>query len=257
MAKQFFTDDEQVIRLWDMEQVKDLMSRHSYCLSNDQRRKELNDLWVKLPQNRRTASLALNNGYYVGMDEISNYYVVQNNDLRYEQLKAYCDAHPEIEYNNHNLGIGIMNIHTLNTPVYYISEDGKTARYMGYDAGVYTVGHPDGSAKAYFIYGCVFADLLKENGEWKIWHLVMQHDHSIPAGKDYGDVPVRLGPGDDPYIEEFGEPTIKHTVYDPFLGWEYLYQDMPFPYYSYNDMRSYGPNGELGLKYYERERRGI
>lgn len=254
--KQFFTDDELVVRLWDMEQVKDTMSRHCYCLTNDQRRRELSELWVQKPQNRRTASLGLNNGYYVGMDEISNYYVVQNNELRYQQLQAYADADPSIQVNQYNLGLGIMNIHNSNTPVYYISEDGKTAKYMGYDCGIYTVGNPDGSAKAYYIFGLTFCDLIKEDGEWKIWHLTMQHDISVPAGKDFGKtVPVRLGPGDDPYVEEFGQPTIQRTVYDPFLGWEYLYQDMPHRFYTYNPMHGYGPEGNMGLKWYERERR--
>ena len=56
---------------------------------------------------------------------------------------------------------------------------------------------------------------------------------------------------------EFGEPTVKRTVYEPFFGWEYLYQDMPRPYYSYTDLRSYWPEGELGIPYYERERMEI
>ena len=254
--KAFFTDDELVERVWDMEQVKDLMSRHAYCLSGDQRRRELSELWVRKPQNRRTASLGLNNGFYVGMDEISNYYVVQNNELRYEQLKPYCQANPRLEFSNLNLGRGIMNIHTCGTPVYYIAEDGKTARYMCYDVGIYTVGKPDKTASAYFIFGMVYADLLKEDGQWKIWHLVMQHDHSIPAGKNYGEaVPVRLRPGDDPYAEEFGQPTIRRTVYDPFMGWEYMYQDMPRQYYSYNELEGYGPEGNMGIKWYDRERR--
>ena len=227
------------------------------ALFSEERRKELSDLWVRKPQNRRTASLGLNNGYYVGMDEISNYYVVQNNDLRYEQLKAYSDACPEIEYNNLNLNIGIMNLDSLNTPVIYIAEDGKTAKYMAYDVGIYTVGKPDGTADACFLFGIAYADLIKEDGEWKIWHLILQHDHSVPAGVPYSTIPSRLRPGDDPFIEEFGTPTIQREVHDTFLGWEYLYQDMPTPYYSYNDLRSYGPNGEMGLKFYERELRRI
>ena len=31
MAKQFFTDDELVERLWDYENVKQLMAKHFYC----------------------------------------------------------------------------------------------------------------------------------------------------------------------------------------------------------------------------------
>ena len=70
MAKQFFTDDELVERLWDYENVKQLMAKHFYCYAGDLRRQELNDLWVKLPQNRRFASLGVNTGFYTGMEEV-------------------------------------------------------------------------------------------------------------------------------------------------------------------------------------------
>lgn len=255
MSKQFYSEHEQVIRLWDAEQVKDLMNRHSFCLSRDQRRRELNELWVKKTQNRRTASLGLNNGYYVGMDEISNYYVVENEALRMEQLKPFCQAESDTVYDHMNIGLGIMNLHALNTPVCYIADDGQTARYMAFDQGIYTVGHPDGTADAYHTTGVVYADLIKEDGEWKIWHLIMQHDHSAPAGKDYGEVPIRLGANDDPVVNEFGTPTIPQKLHDTFLGWENLYQDMPKPYYCYNDMYGYGANGAFGMSYFERERR--
>ena len=32
------------------------------------------------------------------MEEISNYYVVQLNELRYDQLKPFCEADPSIGY---------------------------------------------------------------------------------------------------------------------------------------------------------------
>ena len=44
MEKAFFTDDELVARMWDKENVKDLMARHAYYYSNGQRRQELSDL---------------------------------------------------------------------------------------------------------------------------------------------------------------------------------------------------------------------
>lgn len=254
---QFFTDDELVSRLWDKEDIRDLMAKHSYCYSADMRRKELSELWVALPQNRRTASMGVNKGYYTGMDAISNYYVVQNNELRYNQLKPFTDADSNLAHDNRNLGMGIMNFHTVNTPLVYIAEDGRTARYLAYDCGQQTIGKPGDTGEAYFVFGMVYADLIKESEDWKIWHLVMQHDHTIPAGKDYGDVPVYLKPGEDPLEHEMGEPTIQRTVYGPFYGWEYLYQDMPKPYYTYDDLSGYGPDSNMGYKYYERERRSI
>ena len=274
MAKQFFTDDELVERLWDYENVKQLMAKHFYCYAGDLRRQELNDLWVKLPQNRRFASLGVNTGFYTGMEDISNYYVVQLNQLRYEQLKPFCQADPELSFDKFNLGRGILNNNAAYSPLLYIAEDGKTARYMCYVQGVRAVGSPDGSADCRFMFGLVYADLLKEKGEWKIWHLIITNDHAIPAGKDYAEYPMwkdqfgttgQNGPlltgHEDPnnsYTrDELGQPTVKRTVYDPFYGWQYLYQDMPKPYYSFNPNYSYGPEGCMGMPYYEREKRDM
>lgn len=150
---------------------------------------------------------------------------------------------------------GIMNIHSANTPIIYVADDGQTAKYLAFDFGLHTIGKPGNDCDAYFISGNIYCELAKENGEWKIWHLVLEHDHSIPVGKDYGEVPIYLQPGDDPVAEETGIPTVARTVHEPLLGWEYLYQDMPKPYRTYDPMHSYGPEGELGMRYYEREQR--
>jgi hypothetical protein len=257
MEKKFYTDDELIVRMWDKEEVKDVMAKHAFYHTAGQHREELVDIWVTKPENRRTASLGFNTGYYVGMDDISNFYVVQHDQRMYERLKPYCEADPGLEYNNLNLGLGVMEHHTSNTPLVYIAEDGRSAKYLGYDCGEQTVGAPDGSAEAYFVFGLVLADLLKEDGKWKIWHLVLERDHTIAAGSDYAQVPVELEPGQAPLDSDFGEPTIKRLVHDNWIGWEYLYQDMPKPYYTYEATRGYGPEGCLGLKYYERERRGI
>ena len=41
-----YTQAEQAVRLWDTEEVKDLLARRAYYVSGDRRREELNDLWV-------------------------------------------------------------------------------------------------------------------------------------------------------------------------------------------------------------------
>lgn len=258
--KAFFTDDELVLRLWEKEQIKDIMAKHSYYYSNGQRREELADIWVNTPHYRRTASLANNWGYYVGMDDISNYYVVQYNEKCYELLKAYNQADPSIEVNNLNLGRGIMAHHTVNTPICYISQDGRTAKYMAYDCGEVTYGKPGLEADAYFTFGVLYCDLVKENGQWKIWHLIMTRDHTMPNGEDYSEkVPARkLKKGEDPLDSWDGEPTMSdHKVYEPFFGWEYLYQDMPKPYYTYTDLEGYGPYSNMGYDYFGREKRNV
>ena len=92
--------------------------------------------------------------------------------------------------------------------------------------------------------------LVKQGDEWRIWHIVFAHDHTIELGEDYGSLPV-LG-WEDPLYAKYGDPTVKQTVYDPLFGWEYIYEDMPRGFSTYEDKGGYGPDGDLGKPYYQR-----
>ena len=69
------SNEERIVRVWDVEQVKDLMSRRSIYEATGRRQEELDELWVQVPENRKTASFGRNWGYYVGTDEIRQFYV--------------------------------------------------------------------------------------------------------------------------------------------------------------------------------------
>lgn len=249
-----YTNEERIDRICDREACVQLINRHSIYYSNDQRRQELSDLWVRRPEHQKTAALGYNNGWYVGLEEIARHYVAEREDQLYERLAPYC-ADGCVESCRSNLGLGASAMHTSTTPLVYLADDGKTARYQGYQLGYQSVGRPDGTAESFLEFGLLYADLLKEEGEWKIWHLVMEHDHTVEVGTAYSDVPVRRPDAEDPLARDYGAPTIGRTVYNPLFGWEYVWQDMPRPYETYRDSEGYGPGGNLGKPYYERERR--
>jgi hypothetical protein len=251
--KELFSRDELIQRVWAKEQIKDLMCRHSYYYSNEQRREELSNLWVQKENNRRSASLGSNTGFYVGMDEIIKYYVIQHEKDRYEQLEALHTCNEKVPVNSLNLAYGAIELHALNTPLVYIADDGKTARYLGYDIGVHAIAKNAETAEAYNVMGLVQADLLLEDDQWKIWHLYLQHDHALPAGGKYSEIPVDRPQSQDPIVAEFGTPTVERVNYEPMIGWEHLYEDMPKSYYSYDERNGCGPNSNLGQPYYVRE----
>ena len=253
--KELFSRDELIRRVWAKEQIKDLMCRHSWYYSAEQRREELSKLWVRRENNRRTASLGSNTGFYVGMDEIIKYYVVKHEKDRYAQLEEFHESKPEIQVDSTNLAHGAIEIHALNTPLVYIAEDGLTARYLGYDIGVQAVAKNPETAEAYNVMGLVQADLLLEDGEWKIWHLYLQHDHALPVGGGYREIPIDRPQSEDPIVSEFGTPTVERINYEPMIGWEHLYEDMPRDYYTYDERNGCGPNSNLGQPYYAREGR--
>lgn len=232
MTEKGYTNEQLVDRIYDREMIKQLICRHSYYLSNGEAQRALDELWVSGPE----AALGYNNGWYIGTDEIARHLVS--------------------DYNARVAGkTGIAGMDTITTPLVYIADDGESARYLGYRLGYTAEGKADGSADAYMDFGLVRADLVHVEGQWRILHMVLEHDHTVTVGEDYNKVPVRQPADADPLEARFGTPTREETVYDPFYGWEYMWDDMPRPYETYDEKSSCGPNGLINKPYYKRERR--
>ena len=119
-----YTTDELAVRLWDTEHVRHTMNLMCYYISNGDFRGCLSDLWVR--QNKRTASLGVNTGFYTGMDEIERYLVLDNAELPWDKT-------------------GYARMTTLTTPLIKIHGDGKTAQYQGYMPGFQSFGRDDGT----------------------------------------------------------------------------------------------------------------
>lgn len=247
-ARPVYTDDEMAIRIWDKENIRDLMARRAFYLANEERRKELDTLWVNKPENRRSASFGRNWGYYIGMDEIIYYYVVKHDKDRYKALEDYCKANQSLAYVKENLGYGCMNIHPVSTPRIVIAGDGKTARGIWYSIGQETIGRPDGTAEAMWFGEVICGDFIKEDGSWKIWHLYIGNDFFVEAGTSYAEQEVYLPPEDDWASIEFGTPTMPMPVHDKTLNWADNYPLIPQPYQTFTDENSYGPKGHLNYK---------
>ncbi len=244
MRKQYYSDDERILRVWDIEEVKDLMSRRQVLQMNNQRRKELDTLWVSEPKYKKTASMGSNWGYYVGMDEISNFYVVQHTDRQQKALDEKCAANPELRNIRDNFGYGDLIAHHISTPCVVLAGDGKTAKGVWYSLGVEAMGRPDGSCVAKWYPERICADFVKEDsGEWKIWHLLTSLDVEYEAGTNLGDVETFTGLPTDTQ-KRFGEPTLPWVVHNPDYGWSDGYPTVPpTEYYSYDPAEGYGPEG--------------
>ena len=245
IKKPFYTEDERILRVWDIEDIKDLMSRRGFYVANDMRREELNDLWVTTPKYQKTASLGSNWGYYVGMDEISNYYVVKHVEERQKLLDAYCTTHPEVENRRENLGYGCMSFHPASTPLIVLSGDGYTARGLWYVIGNESTWRPDGPASCHWFNDRLAADFVKENGRWKLWHLVISNDIHVEAGEDINKMSTVPAPGANPAEDEFknGNPTIQMLTHNILMNWSDNYPPIPEPYFQFDDEFSYGSKG--------------
>ena len=89
-----YTDDELIVRIMDKEAIKS--SWHGVLLlRHNQRRRELDELWVSTREYRDSASYGRNWGYYVGMDSIANYYVLEHTKKQYADLAAIHENDPQ------------------------------------------------------------------------------------------------------------------------------------------------------------------
>lgn len=115
--KKVYSDDERVIRIWDIETVKDLMSRRQVMQMNNDRRAELETLWVKEPAHQATASLGSNWGYYVGMPEIERFYVAEYTEKLQKALEEKCAANSQLQNIRDSFGYGDLIAHHVSTPL--------------------------------------------------------------------------------------------------------------------------------------------
>lgn len=245
--KKQFTDDELIIRVMDKEEIKKVLARRAFYYANNQRRRELDELWVQTPEYQATASYGRNWGYYVGMDSIEQYYVIDHTEKQYAALEAIHKNNLDVAVDSANLGYGCTAFHTVTTPMLYIAGDGKTARGLWYLAGQETIMQADGTAKAYHTMDNMGVELVKENGQWRIWHLVVCNDFIVEAGTDFKTGSLEPLTEEDPFREEFGTPDIPMVVHNPRYNLTDNYPPMPQPYDTYTAEGSLGPEGHPGL----------
>jgi len=106
-------------------------------------------------------------GIYVGNDSIKRLFAVGHN-IPDEKRK------------------GFFNMHTLCTPLIEVAKDAKTAKALWISPGIETP--PDKELKrkacwAWARYGC---DFIKEDGEWKIWHMKLYGLFHCPYNQPNG-----------------------------------------------------------------------
>lgn len=225
-----FTPEQKFERVLDMESCREIACKKVIYYNNEMREKEIETLWVRKNENRETASLASNWGFYVGMDEIERYYLEQ-----YSEKRSL---------------IGLSRFRTINTPVIYIAEDGNTAQANFLLAGEETHLKSDGTVEGVHIFGRIGADFIREDGEWKIWHWVDLYDWTPKVCELSENEPLFKKPEEEPFHVEFteGKPTIDMvTHYNCTLaadGWI----SPPCAHKTYNPDNSNGPDGHPALR---------
>jgi hypothetical protein len=148
------------------------------------------------------------------------------------------EKYPDLETIPENYGIGQMLIHQLTSPYIEIAADGKTAQGLWYAPGQVTVAHPD-TVDAMWMYERYGVDFVKENGEWKMWHMFVGTDWGFPSGNDFTKEPIPEGAP-----KAFMPETYEFEAYTSRYNYM-LYPAIPEPYETFTDPQvvSNGPEG--------------
>lgn len=230
----------------EIEEVRDLMSLRSYYQAMDLREKELDELWVTEPVHVAKASYGANWGYYYGKAEIRRWYVDEFRAKREHQRQIYRDK-LGLSDAEAKSGSGCMVMLPLSTSLVHIAADGQSAKGIWYVIGQQTDLKGDGTASGLWQYTKLCADFVKENGVFKIYHIVSANDQNYQAGTAY-HAPTYIDPKDDMLAVEFGHPTIPLNVHDNTYNWADNYPPVPEPYDTLTLETSYGPEGHPMLK---------
>lgn len=240
------SDAERALGMW---QVQGMMSKHEYYHAAGLNSEEIDALWVSpTGEYAKTATFASPAWVMNGLDTVKRAYGEQNQQNRVKALEALSKVDPSVKNVPENLGAGHeWAMHTSTTPVIEVAGDGKTAKGIWYSPGMGLMtaivdGKPQ--VRGTFFWEKYGADFVRENGQWKIWHMQMAYDFTPqldgkwlefgkPKGmKEAGErMQQEMPPG-------FSKPKYSYPSYSPQRP-SIIYPPIPEPYYTFSETFSY------------------
>ncbi|MFO1400988.1 MAG: nuclear transport factor 2 family protein [Steroidobacteraceae bacterium] len=239
-------DAERALAMW---QVQGVMSKHEYYHAAGLNSEEIDALWVSpTGEYAKTATFASPAWVMNGLDTVKRAYGEQNQQNRVKALEALSKVDPSVKNVPENLGAGHeWAMHTSTTPVIEVAGDGKTAKGIWYSPGMGLMtsivdGKPQ--VRGTFFWEKYGGDFVKEDGQWKIWHMQMAYDFTPqldgkwlefgkPKGmKEAGErMQQEMPPG-------FSKPKYSYPSFSPQRS-SIIYPPIPEPYYTFGETFSY------------------
>ena len=235
---------EHLVERWeDRREVKNQLGKYVHYLLLKKEDQIVDDLW----STRDDICYGVNDGWYIGQDEIRNYYGWFPGYTRKvaQCLKAKLPEKFEGKTDEEIYGVGLMEIKSVSNYVIEVAEDGETAKaycaIFGFNTTVDTQGPVSN-----WILGTVVADFVYENDAWKIWHMQYLVDVDRPSGSDWGTPEKKVYPD----LAEFEAlrgltppaPARKETLHEIYSGTRKATKlpRLPVAYSTFADTFSYG-----------------
>jgi len=277
--RQTISDGERAL---DAVRVQNVMSEHEYYHAAGFNLEEVDALWVSPTGEYAKTACFFSPGWVMqGVATVrKNYGEGHQSDKEkaFEELKKVYPALAGLDAKTAAIG-GEFAMHTSTTPVIEVAGDGKTAKGIWYSPGLGLTPHVSGDSVqvgSIFFWEKYAADFVKENGQWKIWHLGMYYDftpsfpESMTQQLNKGTAPAQAGgpggPGGGAPPQGGGAPpqaqsnkekgetmTAEDIAKGGMLQNPYKYPSwspdrknvitpkFPEPYYTFSETFSYGP----------------
>jgi len=140
---------------------------------------------------------------------------------------------------------GSMVHHTLTTPIIEVAGDGKTAKGAWICPGEETRVNPEGKPMGAWMYMKYGADFVKEDGQWKIWHLIPYSIFHIPFEvplPEQREMPKEMPkPPNWEELKPDRESTRVRWTYSPTARYPGDQPWPPVPYETWDNSMSYIP----------------
>lgn len=183
-------------------------------------------------------TITLNDGKYVGYEAVKGFFVDYNQAQTKWANEVMRKLYPEElggKSDEEIWAVGSNTVLNFTTPLIEVAFDGKTAKGMWYVYGSTTEVYSKGP-KAAWNFGRCAVDFVKEDGQWKIWHMIMYTDIQCPVGGNWGKDTMYPHEG-----VEIPEPTVKKHYYTSY-GEDFLSlvePPLPEPYDTFANTFSY------------------
>ena len=166
----------------DTTAIANIMGRYTFLTCYRQFDRQFQE-WTK-----NEPTLTLNNGKYIGYEAVKGFFVHYNNEQTRWANEIMRGLYPEElggKSDEEIWAVGSNTVLNFTTPIIEVAFDGQTAKGMWYVFGSTTEVYSKGP-KAAWNFGRCAVDFIKEDGQWKIWHMTMFTDIQCPVGKNWG-----------------------------------------------------------------------
>lgn len=200
------TLEQRIERLEAVHEIQNVMGRYSYWHTANMHKQCLSLFALKTPGVRAEMMW----GVYEGPESL---------ERLYPGYHTWVDGDTK----------GVMHMHTLTTPVIEVAADLRTARAVWISPGHETMSFSAGGTPtpeafwAWCKYGC---DFVREDGEWKIWHLHVYGIFLAPYGQSWVEQPEDLVEA-PPMLDEH-RPDRPPTTHWQFMP-DRVYVNQPAP----------------------------